>query len=66
MFSESPADTGSDEKCYICIVIITTASAPGCIYILMFYSEPPSNVPLNYTVPETMAGPGTPKFIYPQ
>lgn len=49
MFLEASVDTGSCEKCFICIVIITRTSAPGCIYILMFYSRPLSNAPLNYT-----------------
>ena len=49
MFLEASVDTGSCEKCFICIVIITRTSAPGCIYILMFYSSPLSNAPLNYT-----------------
>lgn len=49
MFLEASVDTGSCEKCFICIVIITRTSAPGCIYILMFYSSSLSNAPLNYT-----------------
>lgn len=46
---EASVDTGSYEKCFICIVIITRTSALGCIYILMFYSSLFSNAPLNYT-----------------